>query len=99
MSTAASNILILQYKMRHNITFEALNDLLVLLKLHCPSPNNCLSSAYLLKKEFSGLKCPAGCFTASTASHTQCPNTDCLRDFRGDSSRSSFMQVPIEGHY
>ena len=40
-TVSASSVLVLQFKMKHKLTQEALGDLLELLKLHCPSPNKC----------------------------------------------------------
>lgn len=102
LSQAASNILIMQYKMKHNITLAALSDLLKLIKLHCPSPNSCVDSTYLFRKIFSDLKYPivhqhfcSRC-CAVLDSNPFCPNADCLQDVSKDSNRSSFIQVSIE---
>lgn len=55
---STSNVLIMQYKMRHRLTDEGLADLLQLLKLRCPTPNSCLPSIYYFKKQFSSITCP-----------------------------------------
>ena len=39
LTCASSSILMLKYAMKHNITKDALADLLNLIKLHCPKPN------------------------------------------------------------
>jgi len=57
LTVAASSIL-LQFKMKHKLTQEALGDLLELMKLHCPSPNKCHQSLYLFTKQFRELKLP-----------------------------------------
>ena len=49
----SSSILIMKYMIQHNLTKEALADLLQLIKLHCPSQNQCLSLTYQFKKQFS----------------------------------------------
>lgn len=51
-TVASSSVLIHKFKMRHNLTKQALVDLLKLIKLHCPSPNLCPSSVYLLDQQF-----------------------------------------------
>ena len=58
LSLCASNVLIMRYKMKHNITQEALGDLLSLLRLHCPSPNQCSTSVYMFKKQFGQMNYP-----------------------------------------
>ena len=58
LSADASYVLTTKFKLRHNLTDQALSDLLDLLKLHCPSPNLCLPSLYLFNKQFECLKYP-----------------------------------------
>lgn len=55
LTAHSSSVLILQYKMRHQLTEEALADLLQLIKMHCPIPNQCPASVFLLKKHFPNL--------------------------------------------
>ena len=100
---SASGILILQNKMKHNLTLEAVKDLLMLIKLHCPSPNNCISSVYYLKKFFDDLQYPIihhhvcnNCFALSNDLQSCCSNTDCLYDIHKDGNKSSFIQMLIE---
>ena len=50
ISTSVSNVLLLEYSMKHNLTNAALADLLKLLK---PSPNNCPRSTHLFRKLFN----------------------------------------------
>ena len=64
MSVKASVILIMQFKTKHNLMLDGLEDLLKLIKLHCPS-NQCISSPYLLKKHF---------FTDVITYHNFCSN-------------------------
>ena len=52
LTFSASNIMIMQFKMRHNLTDQSLTDLLNLLKIHCPKPNNVPNSIYHFKKFF-----------------------------------------------
>ena len=37
---------------------ETMTDVLHLIKLHCPTPNNCISSLYHFKKQFSHMQYP-----------------------------------------
>ena len=40
LTIAASSVLLMKFRMRHNLSNEGLHDLLQLVKLHCPTPNN-----------------------------------------------------------
>ena len=50
LTTTASDVLILEYSMKHGLTNEAITDLLKLLQLHLPMPNKCTNSIFSLKK-------------------------------------------------
>ena len=52
-------LLLLAFVVRHNLTKEAINNLLYLIDLLCPKPNKCCKSAYRFKKFFSFLIIPA----------------------------------------
>lgn len=107
LTPSASNILLMKFKMRHNLTNEALSDLLKLIKLHCPTPNLCCQSMYFFKKQLSmmhNLKQPAAvcfhslcnaCYAAVESVHTKCPNRTCSIDL-SDRSKSSFIELPLE---
>lgn len=58
ITLAASMILIISFAMRHALTGEALADLLVLLELHCLSPNLCSRNLRTFMNFFSSLKSP-----------------------------------------
>lgn len=47
-----SIVLIMAFANRHKLTGAATNDLLKLVSLHCPTPNHCCCSLYLLRKKF-----------------------------------------------
>lgn len=103
ITLSSSNLLIMQYKMRHKLTDEGLADLLQLLKLHCPSPNHCLPSIYYFKKHFRDLDCPiqfhyfcSSCYQAvSEPQASRCPNPLCHSDITQPGARSSFIEIPI----
>ena len=48
LNVPQSNVLIYKFAMKHNLSIEGLSDILKLIQLHCPTPNNCVRSAYLL---------------------------------------------------
>lgn len=106
LSLRASNVLIMRYTLRHNITQEALGDLLSLLRLHCPSPNQCSQSAYAFKKEFSQMNypinshyyCNSCLWSIDDPSNVQsCPNPSCGKSLVScGKALSSFIQVEIK---
>ncbi len=102
ISLEASNITIMHYKMRHNLTDQAVSDLLALLSLHCSSSNTYSSSLHHLKKNFDHFPtiinhyyCSA-CFQSADESTKTCTNALCGRDLSCLEGRSSFIEVPIE---
>ncbi len=104
LTTSTSSLLISKYKLRLNLTGEALSDLLRLLKLHCPSPNTVPASPYLFKR-FRELKYPVTyhyfCNTCLSsidgpATATECTNPGCAQDFTLGDGKSYFLELPIE---
>lgn len=103
LNVSSSNILIMQYKMRHSLTDQALTDLLHLLSLHCPTPNHCAPSIYHFKKQFQGMKYPiifhyycSNCLKGVGDSDLICSNQLCRNALKASGARSSFIEVPIE---
>lgn len=103
LTVSSSNILIMQYKMRHSLTDQALTDLLHLLRLHCPTPNHCAPSIYHFKKHFQGMKYPvtfhyycSSCLEGVGDSDLFCSNQLCGGALKASGARSSFIEVPIE---
>lgn len=56
LTASCSSLFIMQFKMRHNLTDEALSDLLKMLRLHIPTSNHFSPSVYKFKTQFSDLK-------------------------------------------
>ena len=52
LTSPASHIMIMQFKICHNLTDQCLEDLLHLLKIHCPKPNHVPNSLCHFKKFF-----------------------------------------------
>lgn len=105
LTTDVSNLLIMKYKMRHNLTRDALADLLKLLQLHLPVPNSLPSSLYHFNKQFASLKDPALTFhyfcsncmeQLPSKSVTQCPFISCEADLTDKGSISSFIELAVE---
>ncbi len=103
VTLSTSKVMIMQYKIRHNLTDEGLADLLQLLRLHCPTPSHCVPSVYHFKKQFQNMKLPikfhyfcSSCLQSVDDADTCCKNLLCMSDFKDVGARSSFIEVPIE---
>ena len=58
ITTMCSRVILMKFVMKHRITQEALADLLQILQLHLPSPNNSPSTTYHFRKEFKDFQYP-----------------------------------------
>ncbi len=102
ISLEGSNVAIMHYKMRHNLTDEAISDLLGLLSLHNDSGHS--SSLHHFKKFFKEAKlktishyyCTL-CLKESSESERKCQNSLCESDFSSAENKSCFTEVPIGG--
>ena len=102
LTVTASSIMIMQYKMCHNLTNQALADLLQLLQLHCPRPNQCIPSLYYFKEKFKDrLSMKFHYFCSSCLQNVEefsnnCTNPLCTTTFECAGNRSSFIEFAIE---
>ena len=103
LTSSASNIMIMQYKVRRNLTDQSLEDLLRLLQLHCPKPNNVPNSLYHFKKFFGESRYQikyhyycGKCLQSVTSSDTTCVNSACKINLKEIGAKCSFIEVPIE---
>lgn len=100
LTVAASNVLIMKLKMRHSLSNECVQDLLSLIKLHCPTPSNCVTSLYKFSKKFGKSNtvlhyhCNA-CYQSVTEDDLVCTNTLCKNNLVSG-GRSSFIEIPLE---
>ena len=95
----------LQFKVRHDLSEQALTDLFQLIRLHCPQPNNFISSIYQFKKQFQNLYYPIVfhyfcsscyyCFEYEKPSVSSCPNSLCGANLEVKEAISSFIEVSI----
>ena len=101
ITTSANNVMVMEYSMKHNLTNETLADLLKLLNLLLPSPNNCPRSTHLMRKLFDKHQS----FTRSTcyfcnnclAQVDLCTNLECPKcKVKLANCTSSFIQIPME---
>lgn len=58
ITLAASMVLVISFAMRHSLTGEAFADLLVLLDLHCLTPNLCQKNIKTFMDFFRNFKTP-----------------------------------------
>ena len=56
LTSSTSFVLLLTFVMKHKLTREAFNDLLLVIEAHCPRPNNCKTSAKKLLEFVSQAK-------------------------------------------
>ena len=104
LTVEGSLALLMQYKVRHNITYTALGDLLKLLKLHCPIPNYIPATVYQFKKHFNQLGhstvmhhyCSYCLGNVDTPELKNCINPHCKADLSSSGSISSFIEVPLD---
>ena len=102
--TLAASSGLMKFKMRHNLTYEGLQDLLSLIKIHCPSPNNCITSLYKFRKQFGSNSailhyfCSA-CYHNVTANSSVCTNPLCKNNLTKEGGRSSFIEVPVAAQF
>ena len=103
LTLASSMLLIITFVIRHGLTDAALTDLLILLELHCISPNLCWKSVDLFRRFFRKLRAPIECHyycnrkkCKSYLGRTKlevCPN--CHGSLTGKEEIMYFVVVPV----
>ena len=100
------SILVKQYSMRHNLTLEALADLLQLLHLQSQgSADTIPRSLFTFNKQFNKLKYPVNkhyfcsyCLQLLPSDHLSiCPNDICKISLTSKGAISSFLEISLEG--
>lgn len=100
LTLSQSNLLINKFKVRHNLSKEGMKDLLLLVQLHCPVPNECLSSVYLFNQHCRKSSvilhyyCKY-CLQDVDSDMIVCPNAVCGKDLSLKENKSFFIQVSI----
>ena len=61
-----SMLLIMTFALRHGLSGHALDDLLSLIQLHCPAPNNLRASLKGFRAMFTDLNSPLQCYSFCT---------------------------------
>ncbi len=100
LSVQQSSILIKKFTTRHNVSNEGLQDLLHLIKLHCPLPNKFSTSTYLFNQQFGKISVEflyfcGNCLESINIDTKICTNIACGKEVRIDGRLSSFIEVPI----
>lgn len=103
MTVKMSVLLIWMYVINHCSTVAQLADTLTLIRFHCLVPHPALKSVYMFKKYFANMKSPlrkhfycSSCMTSLEQNVKVCSNTFCLKDLSKKSSKSYFLEVPVE---
>lgn len=104
LSKSASNLLVLKYRIRHNLTLQATSDLLDLLRIHCPAPNTIPSSLHHFNGQFPTLNyqttlhyfCSSCLQLVPGTQASTCPNTSCGKSLKTFRSLSSFIELSLE---
>ncbi len=102
ITLGASLLLILAFAFRHGLTGTCLSDLLVLVSLHCPKPNLCITTLHLFRKFFSMLNCPlkvhqlcSQCSFLLEGHETPVLCAVCHSDLTKPKAKSYFVEVPL----
>lgn len=100
ISLKVTMILLLTFVVRHNLSNEAISDLLYLIELICPKPNSCFTSIHKFKTYFSCLVTPAKlcyycptCFSELSEIDTVC--SICNSIFQSVKDMAYFLRFPI----
>ena len=96
-------VLLVLFVIRHNLTSEALENLLSIIVALLPASSILPSSVSRFKKYFANLKHPfvfhhycSFCFTyISQRGVKQCTNSHCLKDLSAKGGTSYFIEIPI----
>ena len=102
LTRSSSHLLIAKYAARNTLSKVAIQDLLTLIKLHCPSPNMCFKtlhefqrdSEYIQKTVTYHYYCSTCTQEVSNALEDCCSN--CHVDLEDKGSLSSFLELNLE---
>lgn len=87
LSVSESSLLLMAFAVRHKLSGVALEDLLELIHLHCPKPNNCITEMKEFQLFFQALKHPI-------VKHYYCPNIVC-KIYIGNSEPESGFKCSV----
>ena len=103
LTVSESLLLVITFAIRYTLSGSALNDLLILISLHCINPNLCRKSLHQFQHFFRSIKNPlvyhrycSYCFLLVDDRATKtCPNPLCSRDLTRSNSCAFFIEIPI----
>ena len=103
LTVAESLLLVVSFAIRYTLSGSALSDLLILISLHCISPNLCRTSLHQFQHFLRSVKNPlvyhwycSHCFLLVDERDTESfPNPLCLKDLTKSKSCSFFIEMPI----
>ena len=102
ITNAASMILILTFAITHNLSSDALKDMLSLIDIHCLRPHPLIQSLYKFKKYFEFLNNPirkhhfcSQCCLPLDLDCIKCPNTVCNKEYTKAQDKPFFLEVPV----
>ena len=102
ITTSASSVLLMKYAMKHKLSMEALTDVLHIIKLHCPSPNDIPSTFFHFKKQFKDFQYPVkyhyfcnACLSEVPKTVEFCSNQACSYSFTKANSLSVLIELPV----
>lgn len=90
--------MVISYALKHCLTYQAFQDLLVLISLHCPQPNLCELSVFKAKASFVAIEdkiiyhdyCES-CFLLFGESEVVCQN--CIKEENGGTIRYPYLRI------
>ena len=102
LSRPVSHLLITKFARRHSLSSVAVQDLLTLVRLHCPSPNQCYWTLYEFNKETEDIHkiityhyyCGSCTSEVPSACEGFCAN--CHASLKDRGSVSSFLELSME---
>ena len=107
LTVAESLLVVVTFVIRYTLSGSALNDLLILVSLHCISPNLCRKSLHQFQHFFRSVKNPlvyhcycSYCFLLGDDRATLvCPNSLCSRDVSKSNSFLFLLKYPLCRRY
>ena len=102
ITNAASMILILTFVITHQLSGDALKDLLSLIDIHCLKPHSLIQSLYKFKRYFEFLNNPikkhhfcSNCCLPLDLECIKCPNAVCNKEYTNPQDKPFFIEIPV----
>jgi hypothetical protein len=103
ITVAESVVMNISCALRHNMTGQCLADMLMICEMHCPRPNNCKTSLYKVKQQFSTMTneiihhvfCASCGLLIPKPLPEYCLNALCGKSMKESKNTSYFIEIPI----